>query len=145
MRIRYKQAYKKAGFMTNRKAEGVLTSAVIAAQAIPDSFVELLDSSGAIAHVTSMSDLSVKYQVTDAGGVSAKCNCPQGRLHYMCKHVVKVISLSLSQGYTDAQIIQALGTRAGTSMQGLHKLHTTLLASRRHRSTPWQIWRTCLP
>lgn len=122
MRIRYKQAYKTAGFMTNRKAEGVLTNAVIAAQAIPDSFVELLDSSGAIAHVTSMSDLSVKYQVTDAGGVSAKCNCPQGRLHYMCKHVVKVISLS--QGYTDAQIIQALGTRAGTSMQGLHKLHS---------------------
>ena len=120
MRIRYKQAYKKAGFMTNRKAEGVLTGAVIAAQAIPDSsFVELLDSSGAIAHVT---DLSVKYQVTDAGGVSAKCNCPQGRVHYMCEYVVKVISLS--QGYTDAQIIQALGTRAGTSMQGLHKLHS---------------------
>ena len=44
----------------------------------------------------------------------------------MCKHVVKVISLS--QGYTDAQIIQALGTRAGTSMQGLDKLHSNTAA-----------------
>ena len=28
-RIRYKQAYKAAGFVTNCKAEGVLTNAVI--------------------------------------------------------------------------------------------------------------------
>ena len=43
----------------------------------------------------------------------------------MCKHVVKVISLS--QG-ADAQIIQALGTQAGTSMQGLDKLHSNTAA-----------------
>ena len=55
MRIRYKQAYKTAGFKTNRMAEGVLTDALIAAQAIPDSFVELIDNSGAVAHVTSIS------------------------------------------------------------------------------------------
>ncbi len=61
MRIRYKQAYKTAGFKTNRKAEGVLTAAVIAAQAIPNSFVELHDSSGGMAHiVTSMSDMSAQ-------------------------------------------------------------------------------------
>ena len=41
---------------------------------------------------------------------------------HLYKHVVKVISLS--QGYTDAQIILALGTRAGTIMQGLDKLHS---------------------
>lgn len=62
-------------------------------------------SSCTVAHVTSMSDMSVKYQVTK---FTVGCNYPQGRLHYMCKHVAKVISLS--QGYTDAQIIQALGT-----------------------------------
>ena len=88
--------------------------------------MELLDSSGALAYVTSMSDMSVKYQVIDAGKVTAGCNCPQGRLYYMCKHVVKVISLS--QGFPDAQIIQALGTRAGTSMQGLDKLHSNTAA-----------------
>ena len=133
-KIRYRQAYKAAGFMTNRKAEGVLTNAVIAAQAIPDRFVELLDNSHAVAHVTSMSDMSVKYQVTDAGKVTAGCNCPQGRLHYMCKHVVK--GISLSQGYTGAQIIQALGTRAGTSMQGLHKLHSNTAAQPQTKVDP---------
>lgn len=122
MRMRYKQAYKTAGFQTNRKAEALITSAVIAAQAIPDSFVTLLDSSGAVAQVCSMQDMNVKYQVTDAGQPTARCTCPQGVLHYMCKHVVKVITVS--QGYTEAQIIQALGTRAGTSLQGLDKLHS---------------------
>ena len=42
----------------------------------------------------------------------------------MCKHVVKVVRLS--QGYTAAQISIALGTRAGTSMQGLDKLHSNI-------------------
>ncbi|KAL0021959.1 hypothetical protein WJX79_007464 [Trebouxia sp. C0005] len=50
MRIRYKQAYKNAGFKTNRKSEGVLTDVVIAAQAIPNSFVELVGSSGTALH-----------------------------------------------------------------------------------------------
>jgi len=77
----------------NRKAEGVLTDAVIAAQAIPDSFVELIDSSGAVAHATSMSDMSVQYHVTDAGKPTARCTCLHGLLHCMSKHVVKLISL----------------------------------------------------
>ncbi len=76
MRIRYKQAYNTAGFKTNRKAEGVLTDAVIAAQAIPDSFMELIDSSGEVAHVTSMSDMSVQYHVKGAGKPTARCTCP---------------------------------------------------------------------
>ncbi|KAL0029191.1 hypothetical protein WJX79_001351 [Trebouxia sp. C0005] len=49
IRIRYKQAYKTAGFETNRKAEGVSTDAMVAAQAIPNSFVELICSSGTVA------------------------------------------------------------------------------------------------
>ncbi len=86
MRIRYKQAYKTAGFKTNRKAEGVLTAAVIAAQAIPNSFVELHDSSGGMAHVViSMSDMSVQEHVTDAGKPTARRTCHQGLLHCMCK------------------------------------------------------------
>ncbi|DBA71835.1 TPA: hypothetical protein ACH3X2_010886 [Trebouxia sp. C0005] len=80
MRICYKQAYKVAGFKTNRKTEGVVTEAVIAAQAIPNSFVELIGSSGEVAHVTSMSDMSVQYHVTDAGKPTARCTCPHGLL-----------------------------------------------------------------
>ena len=40
MRMRYKQAYKAAGFQTNRKAEALITSAVIAAQAISRQLCE---------------------------------------------------------------------------------------------------------
>ncbi len=49
---------------------------------------------------------------------------PQGLLHCMCKHVVKVISLS----YTNAQVILVLVTHACTSMQGLKKLHIKIAA-----------------
>ena len=124
MRIRYKQAYKAAGFATNRRKEEQVTSAVIAAQQIPDSFVHLDDSQDGVAHVTSMQDGNSNYQVTGALTATPYCTCPQGQLHYMCKHVVKVIGVS--QGYSGAQIIQALGTRAGTSQAGLSNLHCNL-------------------
>ena len=68
-----------------------------------------------------MQNPSRTYVVTHAGTDTAKCTCPQGRLHYVCKHVVKVIALS--QGVSSAEIILAVGTRAGTSQQGLFDLY----------------------
>ena len=44
LRFQCKQAYK-AGFVTNRRQEQAVASAVVAAQRIPDTFVKLLDSS----------------------------------------------------------------------------------------------------
>lgn len=79
----------------------------MAAQHIEDNMVQFLDSTGHSAHVTSMQDSSVNYEVTGAGSAAYSCTCPQGQLH-MCKHVVKVVSFST--GYLGAQIIQALGT-----------------------------------
>jgi hypothetical protein len=81
-----------------------------------------------------MSDMSLQYHVTDAGKPTARCTCPQGLLHCMCKYVVKVISLNLS--YTDVQVILALGTRAGTSMQGLNKLHSNTAAQPQKQLDP---------
>ena len=118
-----KQAIKGAGFVTNRRQEQLVTSAVIAAQQIPDSFVKLADRPDSPAQVTSMQDPSRAYEVTDAGTDAARCTCPQGRLHYTCKHLVKVIALS--QGALSAQIILALGTRAGPSQQGLCNLYNS--------------------
>ena len=129
-----RQAYKMAGFKTNRKAEGLLTDAVVAAQARSNRFVELIGSSGGVAHVTSMSDMSVQYHAKYAGKPTARCTCLSGLLHCMCKHVVKVISVS--QGYTVAQIILANGTRAGTSMQGLDKLHSNTAAQPQKQLDP---------
>ena len=68
--------------------------AVIAAQQVPDSSVELVDSAGQLAYVTSMQDSSVKYEVKAAGTAAASCSCAHAQLHYLCKHMMKVISLS---------------------------------------------------
>ena len=120
LRFQCKQAYKAAGFVTNRRQEHVVAAAVIAAQQIPDSSVELVDSTGQLAYVTSMQDSSVKYEVKAAGTATASCTCAHAQLHYLCKHMMKVVGLS--SGYSGAQIIQALGMRAGSSLQGFDKL-----------------------
>ena len=102
-----------------------MASAVIAAQRIPDSSVDLvdIDSTGQMAYVTSKDDPSLKYEVKAAGTSKASCTRPNGQLHYLCKHMMKVVSLST--GHSGAEIIQALGTRAGSSLQGLGKLQSS--------------------
>ncbi|KAL0023355.1 hypothetical protein WJX77_010470 [Trebouxia sp. C0004] len=84
LRFQRKQAYKAAGFVTNRRQEQAVASAVVAAQRIPDNFVKLLDSSGQLAEVTSMQDSSVKYEVKAAGIAAASCTCPNAQLHFIC-------------------------------------------------------------
>ncbi len=51
--------------------------------------------------------------------------------------------ISLSQGYTDAQIILALGTRIGTSMQGLDKLHSNTASQPQKQLDPACYWLRC--
>ena len=80
-----------------------------------------------------MQDVTNKYHVTGVGTATLNCSCPQGQLHYICKHMVKVISVS--EGYSGAQIIQALGTRAGTSQAGLSKLHCNASRTQAETST----------
>ena len=131
-RFQMRQAIKSAGFVTNRRQEQRVASAVMAAQQIPDSFVKLAESPEGPAQVTSMQDPTHSYEVTHAGTDTARCTCPQGRLHYMCKHVVKVIALS--QRVSGAEIILALGTRAGTSQQGLSNLYNSTVGQ--HQTKP---------
>ncbi len=101
----------------------IVASAVIAAQQIPDSSVDLVDSTGQLAYLTSKDDPSLKYEVKAAGTSKASCTCPNGQLHCLCKHMMKVVSLST--GHSGAEIIQALGTRARSSLQGLGKLQSS--------------------
>lgn len=66
-------------------------------------------------------DISSKYWVSRAGTAKASSTCPQGQLHYICKHVVKI--LTTSQGYSAGEIILALGTWAGNSLDAVSNLH----------------------
>ena len=65
---------------------------------------------------------------------------PKGLLHCMCKHVVKVITLS----YTNAQVVLALGTHACTSMQGLKSCTSQLPPSHRSSLIPSRSLTMCL-
>lgn len=125
-RIRYKSACKAAGFGSNRKKEELVTAAVIAAQKIPDSFVELPDSLDSPATVISMQDSARKYEVSGAGPATARCTCPEGQLHNLCKHMMKV--LAMRKNVSGAEIILAFGIRAGTSQEGLLHLHNSSTA-----------------
>lgn len=106
MRIRSKQAHKASGTATIHKKEQLVT-AVITAQNIPDSLVRLPDSTAGIAHVISMRDVTCKYQVSGAGTATTSCSCPQGHSHYICKHMVKVVSIKtfgLDKGYPKSKM-----------------------------------------
>ena len=121
-RIRYKSACKAAGFSNNRKKEELVTAAVIAAQKNPDSFVDLPDSPDNPATVTSMQNSACKYEVSGVGTAQARCTCPEGQLHNLCKHMMKV--LAMRESVSGAELILAFGSRAGTSQKGLANLHS---------------------
>ena len=122
IRIRYKQAYKAAGLGNNCRKEQAVSKAVGAAQDIADSFMTMLDKTIETLQVTSMQDISCKYEVTNAGTANASCTCSEGQLHYICKHMVKQISVK--QGFSGAQIIQALRTTVGSTQEGLANLYS---------------------
>ena len=71
------------------------------------------------ARVISQSSRNTRYIVTpsQSGG---SCNCPLGLMHYPCKRVITVVSLST--GKSGPEVILALGTWAGTDMGGFKQL-----------------------
>ncbi len=78
-------------------------------------------------HVISQSNCSTRY-VVKPSQIGGSCSCHLGVLHYLCKHVMKVVSLSSSK--SGPEIIMALGMRAGTAIGGFKQLETDLAAGR---------------
>jgi len=137
LRFQCKQAYKAAGFVTNRRQEQIVASAVIAAQQIPDSSVDLVDSTGQLAFVTSKDDPSLKYEVKAAGTSKASCTCPNGQLHYLCKHQLQILlcascpgPFSFKASRSASQSRAACKTSTSSAMQG----QSVPQASRKPRS-----------
>ena len=110
------------GHKHNRKKEQLVASAVVASQQIPASSVILAKCAGQPALVMSQHSASTQYQV-QVNSTAQTCTCPQGQLHYPCKHVMKVISMTT--GKSGPEIIMALGTWAGTELGGLNQLQST--------------------
>ena len=120
IRVVCSQQSKVSGFTRNRKQEQLLTNAVIAADKIADEQVTLPVQPGQPALVTSQSDHSIRYRVTEACTDAGSCSCPQGTLGYVCKHRVKVIGLLLDCSKQD--IVLFLGTWAGSNRGGMQQL-----------------------
>lgn len=93
---------------------------MIAADKIADEQVTLPVQPGQPALVTSQSDHSIRYRVTEACTDAGRCSCPQGTLGYTCKHRVKVIGLLLDCSKQD--IVLFLGTWAGSNRGGMKQL-----------------------
>ncbi|KAL3130609.1 hypothetical protein ABBQ38_008003 [Trebouxia sp. C0009 RCD-2024] len=121
LRVRFARSYKQEGYQHNRKKEQLVASAVIASQHIPDSSVTLAACATQPAHVVSQHSASTLYEV-HVTSAAQTCTCPQGQLHYPCKHVMKVISMTT--GKSGPEIILALGTWAGTELGGLAQLQS---------------------
>ena len=123
LRVEVATMYKKEGFVHNSKQEQLVATAVVASQQIPDADVTMPSVSTQPARVTSQSNRNTRYIVTPSQ-TGGSCNCPLGLLHYPCKHVMKVVSLST--GKSGPEIILALGTWAGTDMGGFKQLEDDL-------------------
>lgn len=125
-RVQCATEYKAAGFVRNSQQEQLVASAVIAAQHIPDSSVTLSAVPDQPSQVVSQSSSTTVYHV-QVSTDSMSCSCPQGRLFYPCKHMMKV--LGMITGKSGAAIILAMGTWAGTALGGLKQLQDSTAAN----------------
>ena len=110
LRVACATIYQEEGYEHNRKQEQLVASAVLASQQIPACSVTFAADPGQPVLVASKHSATTQY----ISSTTQTCNCPQEQLHYPCKHVMKVISMTT--GKTGPDIIKALGTWAGTAL-----------------------------
>ena len=107
---------KLYGFIKNGKAEGIVASAVIRAEEIPDEHVGI-DEEQDVAYVVSQTNFPVIWVVTSPNSDWAHCSCPLDMRGNVCKHAVKVWRM-LNPIAHPADIIRYAGTLRGTIRVG---------------------------
>jgi hypothetical protein len=96
---------KLYGYIRNKNAEWVATSAVLRARDIPDHFVKLYHGDQDIAQVISVSSYPTIYTVLAPGEEYAQCNCVWAEHGNICKHAVKAFKM-IHPDTNDTRIIQ---------------------------------------
>ena len=107
---------KLFGFIKNGKAEGIVASAVIRAEEIPDEHV-LFDLDQDLAYVASQTTCGTIWVVTSPNSDWAQCSCPLGMRGNVCKHAVKVFRM-INPECHPADIIRYAGSLRGTIRVG---------------------------
>lgn len=122
----YAVQLKLYGFIKNGKAEGIVASAVIRAEEIPDELVKICEEQD-IAYVASQTNFPAIWVVTSPNSDWAHCNCPLGMRGNICKHVVKVFRMINADAHP-GDIIRYAGTLRGTIQVGFKPAGITEIA-----------------
>ena len=102
---------KAFGFIRNTKQEGIVVTAIIRANAIPDTNVLIcLDED--VAYVGSINNRPKVWTIHSPDSEWAQCDCPVAREGMMCKHTVKVFKM-LHPDVEDGVIFREAGTKHG--------------------------------
>ena len=103
---------KAFGFIRNRNQEGIVASAIIRADAIPDTNV-LICIDDDVAYVGSVNNRPKIWTIHSPNSEWAQCDCPIVAQGMICKHTMKVFKM-LHPEIEDGIIVRHAGTEHGT-------------------------------
>jgi hypothetical protein len=114
---------KLYGFITNKKAERVVASAVLRTKDIPDHLVKLFPGGPSyVAQVISVNHYPEVYTILAPKEEYAQCNCSWADQGNICKHAVKVYKM-IHPEVDNGTIIRRRGTLHGTCAAGVDTTH----------------------
>ena len=106
---------KAFGFIRNTKQEGIVVTAIIRANAIPDTNVRIcLDEN--VAYVASINNRPKVWTIHSPDSEWAQCNCPIAREGMICKHTLKVFKM-LHPNVDDGHIFREAGSKYGVDRE----------------------------
>ena len=108
----YSVQCKAFGFVRNKKQEGIVASAIIRANDIPDTHVLICEDED-VAYVGSVNNRPKVWTIKCPNSEWAQCDCPVANEGMICKHTIKVFKM-LNPGIEDGAIVREAGTRHGT-------------------------------
>ena len=102
---------KAFGFIRNTKQEGIVVTAIIRANAIPDTNV-LICMDEDVAYVASINNRPKVWTIHSPDSEWAQCDCPIAKEGMICKHTVKVFKM-LHPDVQDGVTFREAGTKHG--------------------------------
>ena len=103
------KAYK---FIRNKKQEGIVASAIVGANDIPDTNV-LICVDEDVAYLGSVSNRPKVWTIKCLNSEWAQCDCHVANESMICKHTIYMFKM-LHPGIEDGAIVHEVGTRHGT-------------------------------
>ena len=110
-RYRIKHDHKRAGYVTNRKANVAVRASISTARDVDSGLVSIMDRTTGCAAVSS-SEHAPGCIVTGALTAQPLCSCPCGNSGAICKHLVKVMRML---GKSEPEILEIWGTLRGST------------------------------